>query len=435
VEEKPEIPLFNLRHCAARLVAAAVQRLFPHARLIRGEVTDTGFFYDFDLKPPFGKDAFPMIEEQLRILITEEALIRSHTMMAKNAKELFKHQKQPLKADEMESLGGLVDLIQIGDFYDECPGPYPSSLHSLKNLQLLDVQIIEGLIRVFGTVFHRANDLKKFLKQIQKLQKRKTPSHWLKIENISDGEGFLEFPCLDQFDFLKKFWLEHCQTDGISPVQSPTLQRRSFLEQYGFSGFGEGQWLLPTTLAPAHFEYMKAKKLLRVGEFCRLAQPINEAHFAGLLRSRCYTSDQVHLLCRPEEVVGELISSLHLLQKSLKMLSIEGKWFLTSYGKRTKRTSERWDFSLKCLKQAWEQSDLASFPLNEGEGNGFDPVAFVGPRIEYHYTDDLGRQWCGPYVGIWTQAPTGNEPMIERSLFGSVERLIGYTLERVEFEN
>jgi len=435
VEEKPDTPLVNLRHCAARLVAAAVLRLFPDARLIGGDVTDIGFFYDFDLKPPFNKEAFPMIEEQVRALMTEEVQVRSLTMVATNARELFLHLKQPLKAKQLLSSQALVELIQIGDFCDLCPEPHLSDLRLLKHMQLLDVQEIDGAVRVLGTAFHSADELKKFLKRIRQYHKSRGASPALRIKEVSDGEEFLEVKCLEQVESLKATWLEHCQGESIAPIMSPTLQRRSFLEQHGVAGLGEGEWVYPTTSAPAHLHYMKEKKLLKVGEFCRLAQAVEEAHFAGLLRSRCYTCDQVHILCKQELVVEELISSLHFLQKSLKMLSIEGEWFLSSYGKRTKRTSERWDFALDCLQRAWELSGLSSTPLNKESGGGLDPVAFIGPRIECHYMDALGRRWRGPYVGIWTQTPSGNEPLIERSLFGSIERLIGYMLERVEFEN
>jgi len=439
VKEEKQISLIALRHCAARLVAAAVCRLSPHVRLIRGEATDNGFFYDFELQPVFTKEAFPMIEEHLRALLMEKTPIRSHTMMTENAQELFRHRNQPLKSDVLEGYGQLVNLIQIGDFYDECPEPYPESLQELKNLQLLDVKniVIDGIevIRLFGTVFHESRDLKKFLKKYQKELGRKVSRSTQLIEKVSDGEEFLEAKVLGRIEDFRQYWIKHCLEEGIAQISSPTLQRRCFLNQCGFDGVGEGEWVLPTTCAPAHFEYMALKKELRVGEFCRLAQSLEDHQLAGLFRSRCLWSDQVHIMCDPTKLLSELISSLHFLNKSLKMLSIEGQWFLNSYGRRNKRTFERWDLALKSLYEAWEQSDLSSFPLNEGDGGGLDPVAFVGPRIECHLVDSLGRRWQGPYVGIWVQAPTSEKPIIERSLFGSVERLIGHMLERVEFEN
>ncbi|NGX57656.1 MAG: Threonine--tRNA ligase 2 [Chlamydiae bacterium] len=440
MEKDQKYPLIALRQCAARLVAAAVCRLFPKSQIIKGEATDSGFFYDFVLDTPITPDVFPMIEEHLRVLMTEDTSLRSHTMMRENAQELFEHHNQPRKSEFLPQ-EQLVDILQIGDFYDECPEPHPESLKIFGAIELLDVKNIFisddlEVTRIVGTVFHDKNELKKFLKSHKQIKDHqeicREKGFFHKIDDVSDGEWFIDSRGIQLIEAFKALWRGYCREEGVQEISSPGLQDRYFLEHFGQQSSSD--WALPGTLAPAHFEYMvktKPKGVFRVGEFCRLYQSVQEHLLVGLLRTRGYWIDQEHIFCQEPQVLEELISSLHFIKKSNKMLSIEGEWVLNSFGRVPKKSLREWERSHELLIEAFEKSKMSSESLKEGGDGNMENVTFTGPRLEYHFIDGLGRRWRGPYLGIWTTTPKKqNLWMIERSIFGSVERVLALLLEK-----
>ncbi len=437
VNKKPSIPITALRECAARLVAAAACRLFPRLQAVGGGATDSGFYYDFVSDRPFDKAAFPLIQEHIRSLISDPVVFRSHTMIGKIARDLLRHHGQPLLGDSLENEAGLVDVIQIGDFFDVCPVPHIDALSELKATELIDVVSLtredpvfgeREVVRVVGTTFFREDELKKYLKLIRKT-KRKEKRPDVLSEKISLGDSYLEDSFLQDVQQIKDQWRQICHEARIPLVQSPALQNRGFLQAHGIQGFGEGEWIYPYSLLPAHLEYMGAKNILKAGEFWHSVFPLLSHQAVPLFRSRGMTLDQIHTIATSETIVEELISSLHLMNKSLKMLSIDGIWCFNSYGKRSKRNAPLWELAESSLKKAWNQFRLSPLPLDNGSGAGLDPVKFTGPRIECHFVDRLGRKWAGPYIGI--AIFKGNDQIvIEQSLFGPVERLIGYLTDK-----
>lgn len=446
VDKDKALSLTALRQCAARLVAAALCRLYPEALLIKCEATHSGFLTEFFLQQPVTSDIFPLLQEHLRVIVTEKTPLRTHTMVRDNASELFNHRRQVLKPEFLPQKP-LIDILQIGDFYDECPLPHPSEVQELKNLELLDLQKVMAAkdleaYRITGTIFHDKGELKDYLKQRKKLNDHQKicidKKLFYKDDTLSDGEWVAEPRGAALVKAFRKLWSHFCHEDGIEQIMTPGLQSRYFLKDFGFPG--QDEWTVPATCAPAHLSYMMRKQSpRRVGEFCRVYQNVDDFLLEGLLRTRGYWTDQEHMLCADSQAVEELISSLQFIGKSNKMLSIEGEWVLQTYGKVPKKKLKPWNLAQDLLREAFKQSRISDKDLDENGDLGLETPAFVGPRLEFRFRDVQGRRWIGPYVGIWMAGPVDRKKqypemrescVIQRSQFGSIERIIALLCEK-----
>jgi threonyl-tRNA synthetase len=424
------LPLKALREGAARLLAAAVLRIFPNTRLLKGGEADLGFYYDFIFDRPLGEEAFPLIEEHIRALTAEGAKVRSTTMIRENAKEFFKHKKQPFKIKTLENESEEVEILQIGDFHDVCPLPHPDELGGFRALELLSIENRheKGLeiTRITGTVFPDQKELKYFLKKLKTFKSHLEIAQEKKILTPlgpSSGDGWLFGPFASGFiDMMKGIWKDFCFDEGMEVVSSRGSDFR--------------------TLLASHAAYARASQAdppIRIAEFYQKFESVEEPRLSGLLRTDRCVGDAQNIFCRESQVSEELNSSLHFIKKWNKMLSIEGEWVLASYGKKTKRSSYYWERGKALLVEAFKNSEFSQSLPTDSAGLDFESL-FVGPRLEYHYIDELGRRWLGPSLGVWTSFPKMDnlneelkqDPLwiIGCSIFSSVERIAALLLEK-----
>ncbi len=398
-------------------MAAAVARAFPSAKILRGGAADIGFYYDFLFEHSVGKDAFPLIEEHIRALIVEGAHVKSSAMMRENAREFFNYKNESFKAKELKSCAAEVQILRIGDFYDECPLPHPSDLKGFKALKLLDVETFSEngkvVTRITGTIFPEQNQLKEFLKKLKNHSNHQELGLQKKIFTpISSDEGgrWVLGPLFcGIMDVVKGIWKGFCFEMGAEVV---------------FSGSGS-----PQALLSAHAAYRAAiseSLPIRIAEFYR-----KHPCLAGLLGSNACWSDMQHVFCEESQVPRELNSYLHFIDKWNKMLSIEGEWVLASCGKRVQKSSTNWERAEALLVEAIEKNQAIK-PLQAEI-----TASNIGPRLEYYFVDELGRRWLGSSLGLWRSFPNINSELrqgplwiIGCSFFNSVERIAALLLEK-----
>ncbi len=409
-------------------MAAAVTRAFPNAKILRGGATDIGFYYDFLFEHPVSKDAFELIEEHIRALTVEEIKVKSSAMIRQNAREFFNYKKEPLKASELKSSPAEVQILQIGDFYDECPLPHPSDLKGFRALKLLDIEIFNEngrvVTRITGTIFPDQNHLKEFLKKLKNHKGHQEIGLQKKLfASVAPAEkdGWILGPLFcGIIDVFKGIWKDFCFEKGLEVV---------------FSGRGS-----PQALLSAHSAYAAAiskSPPIRVAEFYRKHLPVENPYPAGLLGANACWSDMQHVFCEASQVPGELNSYLHFIDKWNKMLSIEGEWVLAPCGKRTQKSFISWERAEALLVEAFEKNQAFKPLRTESIDSDFEKKSFIGPRLEYYFIDELGRRWLGSSLGLWTSFPNINSELKEESLwiigcsfFNSVECIAALLLEK-----
>ena len=461
--------LQTLRQSTAEILAYAVTDLFPQAKMIEGEGTDFGFYYDFSLPQQLDEQAISFIEERMRALIKQNLPIRSLEMMRENAANLFLRRKQDIKAEVVSgSINNIVPIIQIGDFYDYCNPPYIASTNEISAFKIIKIELTSAYLpekgtisvtRIYGTAFYDLPSLKKSLKTAETTKKR---DHRLlgKEMNLFSAKDEVGAGCwlwhpkgTTLRETLIDWWRTEHQQQHFQFLTSPNIAKASLMEKSGLFGHRFHENPLPVfsldgadytwraALAPFHALIFKSlqhsyRQLpIRFAECAEMFTAKKDSQLWGILRARTFTADIGHLFCTPKQVVDELISSLQFIEKISKILGFEYHWYLGRRGLKYAGTLSNWEQSL-----AWIEKALAACGF-EYTVDPFEGARF-GPFIEARLVDSLGREWQGPQISIDLNSPERyvlryqdsdgemRPPvMIARSLFRSLERLIAILIE------
>ena len=454
--------LKTLRNSAVELLAIAVCSLFPKTKLVSGEATSLGFYYDFFLPEPISSEQLPFIEERMRDFMRRDLPFKTMEMMRKNAIELFRHHGQDLKAVLLKAeVETLVHVCQIENFYDLGYPPFVETTKQIGVFKLLDISPLTvslpgrpnlSLTRIQGTVFPDQTSLKQFLKMSEAAKLR---------DHRKIGKEMGLFTAFDDTcpgcwswypkgtiirELLLDWWRHEHQQQKYQQVSTPNLLMPHVLDNIHppflcFEPEGQSYDLSPTK-APLHAMIFKSKlhpyKELPI-RYCEHGQVYDhskEKHLWGLLRSRVFTTDSASIFCTQEQVLNELISSLQFIDKTFKIFEFETHWHLIAQNQNSLGISKkRWEESQNSLVKALKMCGFNYTLEDEGQ-------ALYGPTIEVRFNDALGREWKGPHVYIDLHHPEkfglhyqGQDNrmhvpvMVGRSMFGSLERLIAILIE------
>ncbi len=449
-----------------------MMELFPSTLLVRGGYTGLGFYYDFVLDVPFDDTAVPFLEEKMREIAKQERPMRSLEMMRINAMEFFKHQGQELKAELLSSNPDtLVELVKIGEkFFDLCPSPIPEDTHALKVFKIqryedITIRLPEGdvqAVRVSGTSFHTLQDLKRFLKNLEQAKKRdhRRLGKELQLFNTHEeaGAGFWFWYPKGTIirELLQDWWKKQHRRQHFQLVHTPRIIKASLLQQAGFEDFTnksrEGvffcsapgsseDYVAAPVSAPNHALVYRSQLRsykefpLRYAEFDNLYFCENSQKLWGMLCARAFCADEAYIFCTPEQVLDEVVASLKLIDQAMSLFGFDHRFSIAQCPSPYAGTKRAWTLGLDLLKKAL---DVCGFSY---EVHGEDP-AYNGPRVNVYLTDALGREWVGPFVGLDYNYPErfglryqGSDgemsvpQLIQRSLFGSLERFIAILVE------
>jgi threonyl-tRNA synthetase len=461
--------LLSIRQSSAEILAYAVTLLFPSTRLLTSEISEIGFTYDFLSDQPLDETVLPLIEEKMRELVKLNLPIQTIEMMRENAAVFFRHLHQPLVAQHIEeSLKNIVPIFKMAEFHDYCPPPYESSSSSLGAFKLLKIERLRShlpiigesvITRITGTAFADLPALKAFIKRTDQAKKR---DHRLlgkemglfSQEDAGSGEWFWHPKGACLREILLDWWREEHRKQKFQFLATPRVIKQSVLKKSGFYDVLDQQikvfpnfsldgvdYVLTPSLLPAHSLVFRShlhsyRELpIRYAEYGEVYQQRKPSQLWGLLRARAYTVDVAHIFCSPSQVLEELISSLQLIGKTVKMLGFEYHWYLVSRGRKYAGTLDKWDLNLDLLIKALKACGCEYTLDAAGK-------AFIGPRIEVRLIDALGREWKGPFVGIDFNHPERfglhyhgadgemhTPTMITRSMFGSLERFVAVLVE------
>lgn len=455
-----------LRHSAAHIMAEAVQRLFPTAKVTIGPDIESGFYYDFDYERPFTPEDLEAIEREMAASIAMDQPFRRREVTREVARELFKSMGEDYKLEILDELvDGPVTIYSHGAFTDLCRGPHLPSTGFIKAFKLTSVagaywrgdETRPMLQRIYGTAFATEKDLQKYLRQLEEARKRdhRKIGPQLDLFSFSDEAG-PGLPLFHPKGAMLRFLLEQFERKehlrrGYQLVQCPQMLRRELWERSGhYDNYRENMYFTeidgqsygvkPMNCLSHMLIYRSQMRSyrdlpLRFFELGTVQRHEKSGVLHGLLRVRQFTQDDAHILCRPDQLQDEIIAILEFVRDVMHLFDFEYEVALSTRPAKSIGSDEDWERATIALDKALEALGLP-FTVNPGDG------AFYGPKIDIKLKDALERRWqCSTIQCDFTlperfdlvytgQDGARHRPvMLHRVILGALERFLGILVE------
>lgn len=454
-----------MRHTASHVMAQAVLRLYPGAKLGVGPTIENGFYYDILLDKPIGDEDLPAIESEMKKIIEEKLPVVREEMTREKALEWCEKNHQPFKAEIIRDLEGeTFSFYRQGEFVDLCRGPHLPNTRFLKAFKLLHTagaywrgdEKNPMLTRIYGTAFATKEDLENYLHLLEETKKRDHRRLGKELGLFSfheEGPGlpFWKPKGVVLKNTLIEFMRAHQRRLGYVEVETPTMLKDDLwrisghMDNFKDNMFflekdGENYAIKPMNCPGGMLLYKEElhsyRELpLKVAEFGKVHRYERSGVLQGLLRVRGFTQDDAHIFTTPEGLKDAIREIIELVDVVYRTFGFSYSTALSTRPEKSMGTDEQWELATSSLKAALEESGIA-YTLQEGEG------AFYGPKIEYHLKDALGRtHQCGtiqldmnlPERFDLTYVGEDGKPhrviMLHRAILGSLERFIAILIE------
>ena len=454
------------RHTTAHILAQAVKRLYPDAKLAIGPAIEDGFYYDVQFSSPLSPEDLPALEKEMAHIIAQDFPLEHFTLSREEALQLMRQRDEPYKLQLIEDLPDdeVLHFYRQGEFVDLCAGPHVASTGAIHAFRLLSIagaywrgnEKNAMLTRIYGTSFETASQLDAYLEKLEEAKARdhrKLGKELGLFTFMDEGPGFPFFlpKGVTLKNLLISFWREIHQREGYLEISTPMLLNRSLWEKSGhWDHYKENMYttviddadfaVKPMNCPGGMLVYQSQPRSyrdlpLRMGELGLVHRHEKSGALHGLMRVRCFTQDDAHIFMTPEQITDEIKGVTRLIDEVYRLFGFRYHVELSTRPENSIGEDEEWELATQSLKDALEQMGL-DYVINEGDG------AFYGPKIDFHLEDSLGRTWqCGT-IQLDFQLParfeaeyTGadNEKhrpiMIHRVVFGSIERFIGILIE------
>lgn len=457
----------KMRHSAAHVLAEAVLKLFPNAKLTIGPPTEDGFYYDFDVDRPFTPEDLEKIEELMRESVKANHEFIEREVSREDARVIVSD--NPYKLEILQGIpeGQRVTFCRHGDFEDLCRGGHVRSTGEIKAFKLLSAagaywrgdEHNPMLQRIYGTAWESRDALKAHLKRIEEAEKRdhRRLGRDLKLfffDPISPASPFFlprgAFIVNQLVDYVRGLYQRYDYQEVITPqIFSTDLWKRSGHYDYYIENmymmnvddreFGVKPMNCPAAALMYNSDVRSYRDLpIRLADFGRLHRYERSGVTHGLTRVRSLVQDDAHIFCMPEQIGAEVLGFIGMLQESYKLFGFDNARFTLSL-RPEKRigTDEMWDRAESQLAEVLESSG-ADYEAISGEG------AFYGPKIDIFVPDAIGREWQMGTVQLDFSLPerfdmeyaaedgTRQRPVvIHRAMLGSIERFLGVLIEHL----
>ena len=451
-------------HTSSHIMAQAVKRLFPDVKFAIGPAIKEGFYYDFDVEKPFTDEDKAKIEDEMKKIIKEDIKIERFSLSKKEALDLMKD--QPYKKELIEELpeGEEISFYKQGDFTDLCAGPHLASTGKVKSIKILSSsgaywrgdEKNKMLQRIYAISFPKASQLEEYLHLLEEAKKRdhKKLGKELKLFMIApEGPGFPFFlpKGMVMRNILEDFWRKVHVENGYQEIKTPMIlneelwhrsghwdhyKENMYTTKIGDVDFGVKPMNCPGGMLVYKNDVHSYRELpIRAGELGLVHRHEKSGELNGLFRVRCFTQDDAHIFCTPEQIESEIAGVIKLVNEIYGIFGFEYKVELSTRPDNSMGSDEQWELAEGALKKVLQDLNI-DYELNEGDG------AFYGPKIDFHIKDCLGRSWqCGTvqldfqmperfdltYVG--EDGEKHRPVMLHRVIFGSIERFIGILIE------
>ena len=462
ITTRDEEALDIMRHSAAHVMAQAILRLYPDAKLTIGPVVDGGFYYDIDMQP-LSEDDFPKIEAEIKKIIKAKLPIRRREVAKEKALDFYRD--EPYKREMIGDLDdGTISLYEQGEFTDLCRGPHVPHTGFVKAIKLMKVSGAywradrnkAQLQRIYGTAFFSKKELKAYLHFLEEARKRnhRKIGEALELFSFHDeapGMAFIHPKGMVVWNTLLDYWREAHHAAGYVETKTPIILRRELWEKSGHwenyrenmytTEVDEDEYAIKPMNCPGGMLMYKNRPHsyrelpLRAAEVGLVHRHELSGVLSGLFRVRAFHQDDAHLFMTPDQIQSEILDLLHLEERMYSTFGLGFHLELSTRPDKSIGTDDQWEIATEGLRSALDAYGK-EYRVNEGDG------AFYGPKIDFHIEDVLGRTWqCGtvqldmslPERFDLTYVDRDNERrrpiMIHRTVFGSIERFLGILIE------
>ncbi len=458
--------LQTLRHSCAHIMASAVKRLYPQAKLGIGPAIEDGFYYDFDA--PIREEDLPKIEELMRQIVEEDYPFEREVWDKEKAKKFFEERNEIYKIELLQDIEEeKVSIYRHNDFVDLCKGPHMNSTGEVKYFKLLSLsgaywkgkETNPQLRRIYGTAFFSQEELDDYLHRLEEAKKRdhRLLGKALKLFDIyhtQAGAGLVFY--LPRGAILRRIiedWeiKEHLRR-GYKLVVTPHIMNKdlwirsghlTYYSQYMYSLQKENQeFVLKPMNCPGHILIYKSelrswKDLpLRLFELGTVYRHEKSGVLCGLLRVRGFTQDDAHIFCKEEDLYSEIEQVLDFVDYALKKFGFsQYEAELSTRPDDYIGSLQLWNIAEKTLEEVLKNRNIP-YKISPKEG------AFYGPKIDIKLKDAIGRKWqCATIqldysipekFDLTYHAQDGSKKrviMIHRVILGSLERFIATLVE------
>lgn len=418
------------RHTASHVLAHAVKRLYPGAKLAIGPAIENGFYYDFDVDTPFTREDLDRIEKEMENIVKEDHQLERFTLPRDEAIRFMEERNEPYKVELIRDLpeDAVISFYRQGDFVDLCAGPHIPSTGRVKAFRLTHVagaywrgdEKNKMLQRIYGTAFPKKSELDEYLTALEEARKRdhnklgRELGYFTTVDYIGQGLPILMPKGAKVIQILQRFVEDEEERRGYQLTKTPFMAKR---ELYKISGhwdhYRDGMFILgdpekyedpseeilalrPMT-CPFQFQVYLSKLRsyrdlpLRYNETSTLFRNEASGEMHGLIRVRQFTISEGHIACTPEQLEDEFAGCLDLALFMLRTVGLESdvtyrfsKWDPNNKEKYI-GTEEQWEQVQGRMRQI-----LDDLKINYTEAEG--EAAFYGPKLDIQIRNVYGKE-------------------------------------------
>ena len=467
ITEKDPRALDVLRHSGAHILATAVRRLRPDARIGFGPAIEDGFYYDFEVAQPFTPEDLEAFEQEMRKVAGEKLPFVREEVSQAEAKKLFVD--DPLKLERLADFEGSDEIISTytdGPFTDLCKGPHVPDTSYLKHFKLLHAagaywrgdERRQMLQRIYATAWFKQEDLDAYLHRIEESKRRDhrvlgKALDLFMFHPYSPGAAFWTERGTTLINTINEY-LRELQRDDYKEIMTPLLYNKALWEISGHWGVyrdnmflvldketGEHDFALKPMNCPSHHLLFASKKHsyrelpLRYNTYDVLHRNEVSGALSGLTRVRQFRQDDCHIYLMESQIADEVRRLTQFILGYYAAFGLTASLKFATRPAERVGTDEMWDAAERGLREALDVTGLP-YQLKEGDG------AFYGPKIDFDVMDSIGRHWQLGTIQLDYSQPerfdlsyTGEDNhahrpvLIHRAVSGSFERFIAILIE------
>lgn len=413
------------RHTTSHVLAEAVKRLYPEAKLAIGPSIDTGFYYDFDC-PSLTREDLDKIEAEMKKIIKEGASIERFTLPREEAIQFMKEKDEPYKVELIEDLpeGEEISFYRQGEFVDLCAGPHLMNTKGIKAFKLISSsgaywrgsEKNKMLTRVYGTAFTKKADLEQYLEHLEEIKKRdhnklgREMELFTTVDVVGQGLPLLMPKGTKMIQTLQRWIEDEEERRGYVRTKTPLMAKSDLYVISGHWGhYKDGMFVLgdeekdkevfalrPMTCPFQYYVYKATQHSyrdlpIRYGETSTLFRNEESGEMHGLTRVRQFTISEGHLVMRPDQINDEFKRCVELARYCLQTLGLEedvtyrlSKWDPDNTEKYIGDT-EYWELTQGKMRELLNELKL-DFTEADGE------AAFYGPKLDIQAKNVYGKE-------------------------------------------
>lgn len=413
------------RHTTSHVLAEAVKRLYPEAKLAIGPSIDTGFYYDFDC-PSFTREDLDKIEAEMKKIIKEGASIERFTLPREEAIQFMKEKDEPYKVELIEDLkeGEEISFYRQGEFVDLCAGPHLMNTKGIKAFKLISSsgaywrgsEKNKMLTRVYGTAFTKKADLEEYLEYLEEIKRRdhnklgREMELFTTVDVIGQGLPLLMPKGTKMIQTLQRWIEDEEERRGYVRTKTPLMAKSDLYKISGHWGhYKEGMFVLgdeekdkevfalrPMTCPFQYYVYKATQHSyrdlpIRYGETSTLFRNEESGEMHGLTRVRQFTISEGHLIMRPDQINDEFKQCVELARHCLQTLGLEedvtyrlSKWDPDNTEKYI-GDAQYWELTQGKMRELMNELEL-DFTEADGE------AAFYGPKLDIQAKNVYGKE-------------------------------------------